>query len=203
MDPGEHPDDEGLRQALRAADPARSSPPLDPHWTRRTVENVMSTTQQTPANLTPRGRTRRRRVVGLVAACGVAAAVVVTGAVALFPRSADVTHLTVAPVDVSAMCAVITPEALAQHESAFEATVVGISAGEVTLEVTRRFAGDVGDRVVVAQQDDTMPGELSIAPFEDGGDYLVSTDGGRVAACGHSGPVGPELLALYEQAYGG
>lgn len=201
--------DDRLRSLLRAGDPARDLPPSDPTGVRRRAGRISSSA---PADRSPAPSPRRphRRRVGLVAggvtlaaAAGVAAVLVGTGG---GPGTATVTALTVpaAADPATSMCATLTPEGLRQNATAFEARVTGVEGGTVTMEVVRRFKGEVEDEVTVPQQTADVPSDFSAVPFQDGRSYLVSTvDGTRVTACGQSGPVSPELQALYERAFAG
>jgi len=162
----------------------------------------MATTARARQRSPRPGRSPRGRRLVLAAGLGVVV-VTVTAAAALSPRDGgEATALTVAPTDVSAVCATLTPEALAAHELAFEGRVTGVEGDRVTLEVVRTFTGDAGARVVLTRPE-VGSSDLSATSVDPGGTYLLSADGGRVAACGQSGPAGPELTALYEQAFSG
>lgn len=206
--------DEDLRVLLRATDPAADLPETEPAWTTWKAHQTMTTTEDTadgtaarPATDVGDGRARtRRRRTGLVAGAGLVTAGIVA-AVALGTSGSAVTPLTLPPDaggGLAAMCAQLTPDLLAPRETAFEARAVSVGDGQVVLEVTRRYQGEVDDRVSVPQPAADLPPEVSPGQFSVGADYLIATDqGGQVAACGQSGPAGPELRALYEQAYGG
>ena len=186
-------EDDDLRARLRRVDPAHDLAPLDEGRTRAVAARAAATAA--PGR---HGVPRRRGVlVGAVLAVA-AAAVVVT---LVGGRDPAVTRLTAPAVDVSASCAVLTPELLAQHALAFRARVVAVEDGRVSLEVTHRFTGEVEDEVRVEQPADDLA-ELAPAQFEVGVDYLVTADAGTLSACGQTGPDSPELRALYEAAFG-
>ncbi|MFB9377442.1 hypothetical protein ACFFKU_14810 [Kineococcus gynurae] len=204
--------DPQLRARLRATDPARDLPALDPAWTtwkvRQTMDTTESTTPTTSSATDPARAPRPRRRVPvpvLVGAGALAVAAVAVTAVTLGSPRTTVTALSLPPAGdaLSAMCAVISPEGLAQHETAFAGRVEAVADGRVTLAVTERFKGEVGDEVTVPQPAADLPAEVSPGTFETGRTYLISSDGGVVAACGQSGADSPELRALYRQAFPG
>jgi hypothetical protein len=100
------------------------------------------------------------------------------------------------------MCLEITPDVVAASDIAFRAEVTGIEGGVVSLRVTERFAGEVGDIVQVDQGDDE-PIDGAPLVFVDGATYLVSTEGTTIGSCGESGIVSPELEAIYDAAFPG
>ena len=196
--------DEELRALLRSADPARSLPPTPPDRIRSTAGRTTAAAARAGAPLSPAQRPDRRRA-GVLAGGLAAAAAAVVAALTLTTGGAAVTALTVpAPADpLSSICAPVTAEGLRQSASAFEARVTGTGDGRVDLEVVRRYAGDVQDRVTLPQPADGAA-DSSLGPLVEGRTYLISTaDGTQVSGCGQSGPADPELAALFAQAFGG
>lgn len=190
------------RRLLARIDPAASLAPVSDERLTRLTEDAM-TTDTTPARpeAQPRQRPWRTWVIagaGTLAA-GAAAAIVLP---ALLAPAPTVTTLTMEPVDASAMCLALTPELVAESELAFRADVTGIDGGVVSLRVTERFQGEVGDVVQVAQGDD-VPLDGAPIVFENGATYLISTDGTSVSSCSASGVVTPELEALFDAAFPG
>ncbi|MCO7219138.1 hypothetical protein [Klenkia sp. PcliD-1-E] len=182
--------DDDLMARLRAADPLPDLPPLAPERLDQLLEDTVTSTA---------APTRRPRALLLAAA----AAVVVGGAaLALTDQDGGTTTLALAPPDVSASCAALTPELLAGSDVAFAGRVTAISGGVVTLETVQRFAGDVGGTVEVAQGDGSVVDGAPIT-FEQGRTYLLTADDGTIGSCSGSGPDSPELRALFDQAFGG
>lgn len=135
---------------------------------------------------------------GAVAA-GAAAAIVLP---ALLAPAPTVTTLALESSDATAMCMALSPELLRQGALAFRADVTGIDGGVVTLQVTERFQGEVGDLVQVQQGDD-IPIDGAPIVFQDGASYLISSDGTTIGGCSGSGVVSPELEALFDEAFPG
>jgi len=161
---------------------------------------------------TRRRRQRRRwRATGLGLAAAAAAVIALTTGLPGVPGStgtAEVTALQAAgPVagGPATMCAQLEAAALSSFDTAFEGRVVEVrpvTDGEVVvLEVERVYRGDVEGRVEVSTPGagSLLDGTVSLV---QGGDYLVAASGGQVAGCGATGQAGPELGALYEQAFG-
>lgn len=197
---------------LRAADPVPHLAPLPPGQRAELEEDAMDDTARTTgrrghgAGGVADGRrprpTRRPLVLGAVGA--LAAAIVVVAVV--LPRGGGTsTRLTVdASGGLADSCAVITPEGLAAAATlAFRGTVEGVEDGTATIRVDRVFAGEPSDTVVVSQgdPDDVVDGAAPV--FADDTTYLVAASDGRVASCGLTGVDGPELAALYAQAFPG
>jgi hypothetical protein len=100
------------------------------------------------------------------------------------------------------MCAQVTPEAVAGAGTSFRADVRSIADGTVTLSVSERFAGEVGDTVTVTQGVGAgIDGEPIV--FVDGESYLLSaTTDGVIITCGVSGIADEGLTAVYDAAFG-
>lgn len=193
------PDQDDLRRLIRRADPSASLAPLRDDRLTRLTEDTMTRTDPAPVG----ARTSRRG--WLVAGGGIVVAAA-AGAfllpMALTPPAAP-TRLELAPGGgLTAMCAQVTPEVIGQAEDAFRATVTSIEDGVVTLTVDDRFAGDIGDRVEVAQGEDTAVDGAPIV-FQDDTTYLIAATDGVVATCGVSEVDSPELEALYQEAFPG
>ena len=101
----------------------------------------------------------------------------------------------------SGSCLPVTAEGLLDQEQAFAARVISVDGDTVTLEVTERFAGEVADRIEVAQND-AIDSDFSAVVFEQGESYLVTAGDGTIRGCGLSGEDSPELRAIYDEAFG-
>lgn len=106
------------------------------------------------------------------------------------------------------MCMAIDAEFLKTFPMAFEARVDAIAGKDVTLKVTHVFKGEPGNAVVIEQPELTAA-DFSGFDFKAGEDYLISvaddglpTPDTQIALCGFSGPATPELLAVYQKAFG-
>ncbi len=188
-----------LRRLIRRADPSASLAPLRGDELTRLTEDTMTRTDPAPVG----ARTPRRGWLlaggGIVVAAAAAAFLL---PMALAP-AAPPTRLELAPDGgLNASCAQITPEIIGQAEDAFRATVTSIADGVVTLSVDKRFTGDVGDTVEVAQGEDTVVDGAPIV-FENGTVYLIAATDGVIATCGFSNVDSPELEAIYEAAFPG
>ena len=202
-----------LHDRLRAADPAASLPPADPHRVARLLEDVMSTELTTENRET--GTHDRGPLTWLVAA----AAAVIIGGVGLFavlnhdddpaaPPTAEDTTLTeptvtelTAPDASNAKCMVPNAEILSQQSVAFDGTVTTVADDVVTLAPTTWYAGEPTDLVKVQAPPAELEGLLLAVDFKEGERYLVSATDGRVTVCGFSAPYSADLAALYDQAF--
>ena len=199
-----HDDDRALRDQLRAADPARALPPASLTWLDHRMEQLMTdqflaTTTVTPE--APRGTFRRwRPVVGVAAGVFIAAAIVVPLVLGGSEPTVEALQPPVGGGLASGSCLVLEPATVAAQEQAFAATVLQIQGDTVLLEVTERFAGDVADRVEVAQVD-AMTSDFSGVPFEVGQSYLVGAVDGTITGCGVTGADSAELRAVYDAAF--
>lgn len=192
------PDAQELRRLIRAADPASSLAPLRDDQLARLAEDAMT---QKPATTT--ARRRAPLFAGLGALAGGLAAAAVALTLALGPGSAP-TRLDQPPAGsgLSAMCAVVTAEAIADSDTAFRAEATGIDGDVVTLSVLDVLHGEVGDTVTAPQGGGTaIDGEP--LQFAEGATYLLATRDGVISTCGLSGEDSPELEALYSEAFDG
>jgi hypothetical protein len=194
---------DATRGLIRRVDPAATLAPVSADRLTRLTEDAMSTelTTRPPAETTrsrPGWRTWVIAAAGTLAAGAAAALVLPT---LLVPST--VTTLELSNTDpLTQMCLEITPEVVAAADLAFRAEVTGIEGGIVSLRVTERFAGEVGDIVQVTQGDDE-PIDGAPLLFVDGATYLIATEGTTIGSCGESGIVSPELEAIYDAAFPG
>ncbi|NII52161.1 hypothetical protein [Frigoribacterium endophyticum] len=192
-------DDNQVIAWMRDADPVSDLTPLPAWQLERLKETAMTTTTTTPAPA--RNRRRLFAVAGISAA---AAAAIIGGVVLTGPGSTGggVTALSApAAGGPAAMCAEVTPEALASSTLAFRGTVTSTADGLVTFRVDDVFTGDVEQTVTVSQGDSDVPVDGAAPVFEDGGTYLVSTTENVIQSCGLTGEDSPELSSLYDQAF--
>lgn len=206
-----------LRDRLRRIDPAPHDMAMEAATTassRARLERIMSTsTPSDPStiSLEPRRSPRTRWLLAGAAAALVAGVLAVTviggddgGG---DDGDSDVgggppLELSLGSPDMMASC--LAPEArfLADMPVAFGGTATAVDDETVTLEVDRWYQG--GDAEVVELQ--AASGQVALIAgfaFEVGEEYLVSASEGTVNFCGFSGPVSPELTALFDEAFGG
>jgi hypothetical protein len=208
--------DDELMARMRAADPAASLLPADPGRTARLLEDTMSHDTEsflgTPAATQDTPVRRRSPLAWLVAA----AAVLVIAGVGVFavvggddiptvPTAAkdpapSVMALSARP-PTTAKCMVVSPEVLANQQVAFAGTVVAITEGLVTLDVTSWYRGGDADQVTVKAPPENLEALVSAADFQVGQRYLVSASDGFVSVCGLSAAYSDELAAMYSQAF--
>lgn len=104
----------------------------------------------------------------------------------------------------AAKCAVPVPDTLAAFDTAFAGTVTSLDDGTATLSVDEWYAGgDGAETVTVTSPSEQLQDLLLAVDFQEGRSYLVSADGDRVTLCGYTGEAGPEMQALYDEAFGG
>ncbi|CAN3701172.1 hypothetical protein MMX123_01165 [Microbacterium sp. MM2322] len=157
-----------------------------------------------PQNTSPRSRVNRPGLLlGAIGAGAAAIAAVVLAVPVIVGTSVVATALTQPGAGgPAAMCAQVTPEAVAAAGTSFRAHVRSIADGTVTLSVDERFDGEVGDTVTVAQGVGAgIDGEPIV--FVEGETYLISasTDG-VIITCGVSGIADAGLTAVYDAAFG-
>ena len=106
----------------------------------------------------------------------------------------------------AARCMVPSAEVLAGQDLGVLATVSTVEEGTVLLDVDRWYAGPAeGPETDTVEVDAVEPvlRDLLLAPdLEAGEQYLLSATDGLITLCGFSGPVTPELEALYAEAFG-
>jgi hypothetical protein len=192
--------DDETRAGLKRIDPARDVPPTQPGVARALAERIIMESKKDGSGTTAR---HPRKRVALAAGLGaLAAGALAVVAVVVPGGSADVTRLQAGEEDVSASCAVITPEALREREVAFAGLVTSADGGRAVLEVTHVYKGEVSGVAEVDQGRGAGGSEYSVGEFVEGGSYLISADGGTVSVCGQSGERTRELEVLYDQAFG-
>jgi hypothetical protein len=190
---------DATRRLIARADPAATLAAVSADHLTRLTEDAMTTEHPTTA---PRSRPGLRTwlVAGAgTLAAGAAAAAILPGLLA----PPTVTTLELSDADpLTTMCLEITPDVVAAADLAFRADVTSIEGGIVSLRVTERFAGEVGD-IVQVEQGDIEPIDGAPLVFVEGATYLVATDGTTIGSCGESGIVSPELEAIYDAAFPG
>ena len=200
-----HDDDRALRAELRAVDPARALPPASLTWLDHRLEQIM-TDESTTTTVTPEAPRRAFRrwmpVIGVAAGFAIAVAIVVPLALGGSEPTVEALKAPMGGGLASASCLVLEPATIAAQEQAFAATVLEIQGDTVLLEVTKRFSGEVADRVKVTQVD-AMTSDFSGVPFEVGQGYLIGAYGGTITSCGVTGADTAELRAVYDAAFPG
>ena len=114
--------------------------------------------------------------------------------------SSDTLTLTADPA-AAGKCAVPSADVLATFDTAFAGTVTSLEDGTATLEVDEWYAGDEASTVTVQSPTKDLADLLMAVEFEQGKSYLVSADGDRVTLCGFTAEQGPELQAMYDEAF--
>lgn len=204
----DHERDDELFVRLRAADPAASLPPVDDDRVARLLEDAMSHDTTTETRET--GPRHRSPLTWMVAAAAIML-IVGAGSFALLDRDSTtpappaaaeptVTELEL-PAVTAGRCMVPNAPALSQAAVAAEAEVVSITGERVTLDVTRWYAGQETDQLVVTAAE--QPLLVGAVEFEEGDRYLVAGNrDGDVMVCGFSDRWSEDLAALYAEAFG-
>lgn len=196
---------DALRARLARLDPQAGQPvaPITPER----KERAMTTTAPTPAvPTTPPGRSHRPLLVAAAAVLAVAAA---AGGTAVALSSDDeaapptTLALSAAPLDISSICLPVSAEGLRGAEVAFAGTVTSVDGTSAVLDVTEWFRGGDADKVAVSQEGGADAAALDGVAFEVGTTYLVAASATTIGSCSGSGPDGPELRALFDQAFAG
>jgi hypothetical protein len=195
-------DERELRKRIKALDPMThgvEARPVDEIVSQEMLEGIMEH---------PVESTRNGPAFYLLAAAAVAALVI--GGVALFngdTAEPDVVaspplELSLGESDTLASCLAPSAEVLADTPLAFAGTATSVDGEKVTLTVDEWFVG--GDAGTVEL---SAPGGLVALTggidFVQGEQYLISAYDGTVNYCGFSGPVTPELQAMYDEAFPG
>lgn len=194
-------DDNQVVAWMRDADPVSDLPPL-PKWQ---LEHLKETAMTTPAT-TPAPVKSRRRFIAIAGISAAAAAAIIGGVVIAGPNATTgggaVTALSAPDAGgPAAMCAEVTPEALASSTLAFRGTVTSISDGLVTFRVDDVFTGDLEQTVTIPQGDPDSQVDGAAPVFQDGTTYLVSTTDDVIRTCGLTGEDTAALDTLYSQAF--
>lgn len=109
--------------------------------------------------------------------------------------------LTAAAPPRTLRCRMVTAEALAGLETAFDGTVSEIADGSVTFEVDRWFAGGDVDVVEVLDPPGFRAALEGPPPFDVGQRFLVTASEGQVTGCGFSAPYSGRLERTFERAF--
>lgn len=217
--------DDELRARLARMDPARPGGPADAPTPSpaKQREHIMSVTDQqhehTPGQPTraPDSRPWWRRPQALVA--GAAALAILGGGTAVTAnlltgddpgsqasRGPVVALKSASPLTMGS-CIRFEPRFLRDMPVAFAGVATSVTDEEVSLRVTKWYAGSAtekqAERVTVSQPPKTSSASLDGVRFTAGEEYLVSATDGTVNGCGFSGPATPQLLAGYQEAFGG
>ncbi|MBO0844446.1 MAG: hypothetical protein J2P22_03405 [Nocardioides sp.] len=201
-------DDTELLTRLRAADPASSLPPADPHRVAHLVEAAMSDTGTRASGSRESGTRNRSPLTWLVAA----AAVVLIGAAVVFglvnrgddtPPSAGGPLTQLGYQQHAGRCMLPNVAVLRRQTVAFRGTLTSLEDGTATFDVTRWYAGGPTDVAKVAASPTALDDLVRAARLRVGEEYLVSATGGTVTSCGFTGPASGHLQDLYAQAFGG
>lgn len=220
--------DDALSARLRAADPAASLPPADPHRVARLLEDTMAERADTgtdtgsgPVVTESRSDGIRRRGPLTWAVAAVAVLLIAGGAVfALLTRGADpgdtpvagpageptttstTTELTAPGARSAARCRPPDATTLGRQQLAVDATATEVSERRVMLVPERFYAGARSDLVVVRAAPAGLSELVGAVRFREGERYLVSATDGEVSVCGLSGPWSRRLADLYAEAFG-
>ncbi len=98
-------------------------------------------------------------------------------------------------------CAAPNADTLATFDTAFSGTVTSLDDGTATLAVDQWYVGGEAATVTVTSPSKDLQDLLMAVDFEQGKSYLVSATGERVTLCGFTAEQGPELEALYAEAF--
>jgi hypothetical protein len=212
--------DDPLRDRIARLDPAadHATDPITSATAHALLEEIMNTPLidtepiQQPA---PEPRRKRWALPTLVAAAavvaiGVGVIVVANGSgddqvadappATVAPGKLKVLELTAPGDNVAQMCIQISPELLADMQVAFKGTVQTSENGIVTLTIDQAYKGtDAQVATLVAPEG--MEALIGGLTFEPGQQYLITATDGVVNYCGFSGPVSPELQALFDAAF--
>jgi hypothetical protein len=196
---------------LRAADPAGPSRPLPPSRVPRAqlIEDIMTTTEQSPTAPPAAPKPARTRWLLAAAAAVVAAAIGTTVALTAggdsHPAAAQktVAHLKLPTAGGPlGTCIRFSVDLLRDEPVAFSGTVTAVSDGDVRLDVDHWFKGGSADQVELAGRttpDVVLEGGVN---FQVGERYLVSARDGIVAGCGYTALWSTQMEQAFEQAFG-
>lgn len=195
-------------QRLRAADPAGPSRPLPPSRVTRAelIEDIMTTTEESPSTPTGTSTPTRTRWLLAAAAAVVAAAVGITVAVTAGGSSSNpktVKHLALPGGGPAVnMCIRFTVDMLRDMPVAFSGTAAEVTDDNVLLDVDHWYKGGSADQVELSNSNNPQIALEGGIHFETGQRYLVSASDGTVSMCGYSGEWTPELEQSYQEAFG-
>ena len=196
-----------LRERLARLDPMHSGVPTEPTTTkssRELLESIMSTPTKQPTER-PAGKSHRRwtLAVAMVSALVLAFAggLALVGGEETPPTAEPPLQLVAGGEDIMASCIMFSPEELDRvAEIAFEGTVRAVDGDTITISVDTWFRGDEPGEVIL-RAPQGMEALIGGIPFEVGGQYLISAQGGHVNYCGFSGASTPDLRAGFEAAF--
>lgn len=152
-------------------------------------------------------KTRPSRRLAVVAAVVGALALAVLGVVIaadiLGPRGGTETVELDLPDTGTALssCLPLTVEYLAEMSPAFAGTATSVSDGQVVLRVDRWYAGGSAAEVVLSIPAGAHAALIGQIDFREGGQYLITAEGGTMTMCGYSGEATPELQAAFDAAF--
>lgn len=196
-----------LRERLARMDPMHSGVPTEPTTTassRELLEQIMSTPTKEQT-----GKPAASRRTWTIAVAAVAALVLaVAGGIGLSQGEGDPEIEATTPIalnagseDIMASCIMFSPEELERvAELAFAGTVTAVDGDTVTLAVDTWYRGGEATEVVL-NAPQGLEALIGGIPFDVGGEYLISAQGGNVNYCGFSGPASADLRAGFEQAF--
>lgn len=196
--------DEELQHRLRRIDPTDgvSIDPVRGPRAAALMEQIMNTPlypQRDEIVTSARSPKRRSRFLlgGAAAAAllgGGAFAIATSGGGTAADTSVEYSLGAVDPL--TTMCLALSEQVPAPGTLAFRGTVAEVGDTTVTLDVADWLGAGDADQVVLSLADAGSPA-LDGVEFAEGGEYLVAVSDGVVQTCGMSGPVSPELEALY------
>lgn len=210
-----------LRARLVGLDPARPGGPADapmpsPAQQQEHIMSVIDHETQQPRERAGSGipwwRRRQPLAAGLAALALVAGGAGVAGVL----NSRDVAGSTTdqgstvalqgPSGEVMASCIRFEPRFLRDMPVALAGVATAVAEDEVTLRVTRWYAGSAEQRrarrVTISRPSKLTSASLDAVKFTTGKSYLVAATNGTVNGCGFSGLSTPQLLAAYDQAFG-
>lgn len=198
-----------LEQRLRAANPVPPTVPVDRARSPRArtlVEHIVTDTHAAlDTEPTPRARRWPLLAVAAAAVVAVVGVAVVVASDDDAPVTDDALSLTIAAEDPMAMCIELTPETLGDPgvELAFKGTVTSVDGDQATLRVDEWFRGGDAEEVTLTAPAEAETALLGAVTLEEGAAFLISAADGAVRSCGQSGPLSPELEALFTEAFDG
>ena len=119
------------------------------------------------------------------------------------PTASEALVLTAGP-DTSlagGSCPVLEPAMLSINTVAYKGTVTSIDGSTVELTVDDAYVGTDAETAQL-NAPEGMEALTGGVAWEVGGEYLVAAIDGSVQYCAQSGPVSPELQAIYDEAFG-
>lgn len=163
----------------------------------------------TPTKETAASERSPRRAWTIAIAASAALILAIAGGLAIFggddaPPVAEgpPLELNAGAGDVMASCIMFSTEELERiAEIAFEGTATRVDGDTVTLAVDTWYRGGDDATEVVLHAEQGLEALIDSVPFEVGGQYLITAQGGSVNYCGFSGESTTDLRAAFEQAF--